>query len=63
MLKKLPDILTVAQLAEALGICRKAAYTLVNTNQIGHLRVGKTIKIPKFCLLEYIQTARNNVKL
>lgn len=63
MLKKYPDILTVAQVAEALGIGKKAAYRLVNDHKLGHIRIGKTIKVPKYCLVEYLRTARFNVKL
>lgn len=58
-----PDVLTIAQVAQALGIGRKAAYDLVNNNKLGCVRVGKNIKVPKFCLVEYLQTARENVKL
>lgn len=63
MFKELPDILTISQVAAALGVGIKAAYALVNQNRLGFLRVGKTIKVPKFCLEEYVKSARNNVKL
>lgn len=63
MFKNYPDILTVPQVAEALGIGRKAAYALVNENKLGAIRVGRTIKVPKMCLEEFIKTARNNVVL
>lgn len=63
MFKDYPDILTIPQVAKALGIGKKAAYALVNNKQLGAVRIGRTIKIPKFCLEEYIKTARNNVKL
>lgn len=63
MFKDFPDILTISQVAEALGIGKKAVYALVNGNHLGALRMGKTIKVPKFCLEEYVKTARFNVKL
>lgn len=63
MFKDYPDILTIPQVAKALGIGKKAAYALVNNKQLGAVRIGRTIKVPKFCLEEYIKTARNNVKL
>lgn len=63
MFKDYPDILTIPQVAKALGIGKKAAYALVNNKQLGAVRIGRTIKIPKFCLEEYVKTARNNVKL
>ena len=63
MFKDYPEILTIPQVAKALGIGKKAAYALVNNKQLGAVRIGRTIKVPKFCLEEYIKTARNNVKL
>ena len=63
MFKEYPDILTIPQVAKALGIGTKAAYTLVNSHQLGAIRVGRTIKVPKFSLEEFIKSARNNVKL
>lgn len=63
MFKEYPDILTIPQVAKALGIGTKAAYALVNNHQLGAVRVGRTIKVPKFSLEDFIRTARNNVKL
>lgn len=63
LFKEYPDILTIPQVAQALGIGLKAAYALVNNNILGALRVGRTIKVPKFSLEEYVKTARNNVVL
>ncbi len=63
MFKDFPDILTIPQVAEALGIGRKAAYALVNDKKLGAIRVGRTIKVPKMCLEEFIKAARNNVVL
>ena len=63
MFKEYPDILTVPQVAQALGIGRKAAYALVKDKKLGHIRVGRTIKVPKFSLEAFIKTARNNIVL
>ena len=63
LFKKYPDILTIPQVAEALGIGKKAAYALVNKHIIPALHVGNKIIVPKYALVEYMGTARNNVKL
>ena len=63
MFKKYPDILTIPQVAEALGIGKKAAYALVNKHIIPALYVGNKFLVPKKGLVDYIETARNNVKL
>lgn len=61
--KEYPDIMTVPQVAQALGIGRKAAYALVNDKKLGAIRVGRTIKVPKFSLEEFVKTARHNIEL
>lgn len=63
MFREYPDILTVPQVAQALGISSKAVYSLVNGKKLGAIRVGRIIKVPKFCLEEFVKTARNNVVL
>lgn len=63
MFKEFPDILTVPQVAQALNVSTKAVYALVRTQKLGCIRVGRTIKVPKFSLEEFVKTARNNVVL
>ena len=63
MFKDYPDILSIPQVAKALGIGRKAAYSLVNGNKLPALHIGRTIRVPKMMLEEYVKTARNNVKM
>ena len=63
MFKDYPDILTVPQVAQALGVGRKAVYDLVNNKILGAIRVGRTIKVPKFSLEEFVKTARYNIAL
>ena len=49
-------------LSEILGIGINAAYRLVNDGTIGCRRIGKTIRIPKVCVTDYINAARFTVK-
>lgn len=63
MFNQYPDVLTITQLAEALHIGKNKAYELVNNKTIGHRRVGKSIRIPKACLIDYVQASRYTVKL
>ena len=52
----LPDILSVHQVRQVLGIGRPAVYKLLGKeNGIRCFMVGNAYKIPKACLLEYIQ--------
>ncbi len=63
LFKEYPDILTIPQVAQALCIGIKAAYALVHTKQLGYKKVGKKYLVPKFCVEEYVKSARNNVVL
>lgn len=61
MLKDYPDVLTVKQVAEILNIGINAAYGLINERTIGSHRIGKSIRVPKSCLIDYINSARFGV--
>ncbi|NLG05616.1 MAG: helix-turn-helix domain-containing protein [Clostridia bacterium] len=61
MLNKYPDVMTVKQLAEVLGICINKAYDLVNQRIIGSKRIGRRILIPKLCLVDYLESSRYNI--
>ena len=54
MFKDYPDVVSVDILQEMLGICRKNAYLLVKQNKIHSARVGRSYKIPKLCVVEYL---------
>ena len=54
MFKDYPDVVSVDILQEMLGICRKNAYLLVKQKKIHSTRVGRSYKIPKLCVVEYL---------
>ena len=54
MFNDYPDVVSVDILQEMLGICRKNAYLLVKQNKIHSARVGRSYKIPKLCVVEYL---------
>ena len=58
MFENYPDIMTVKQLANALGIGMNSAYELVNTQVIGSRKVGRKILIPKSCVIDFVDVAR-----
>lgn len=61
MFKEYPDILSVHQVAKALGVGVNTAYRLVNTDVIGSIRIGRKIIVPKACLVDYVLSARYRV--
>lgn len=56
-----PDVMTVEQLAEFLHIGRNTAYGMIANREIGYKRIGRSIRIPKTCVLDYINSSRYNV--
>ncbi|HHX23869.1 MAG TPA: helix-turn-helix domain-containing protein [Thermoanaerobacterales bacterium] len=60
MFKEFPDIMTVTQVAEALGIGKNKAYELVKTGVIISIRLGRRIIVPKIYLIDYIKSLRYN---
>lgn len=55
MFRDYPDVVSVEQMSEMLGISTKTAYRLLKDNEIKHFRVGRTYKIPKLHILSYLQ--------
>jgi excisionase family DNA binding protein len=49
-----PDVLTVEQVKEILQIGRRSTYKLIEANEIRHFKIGNKLRIPKQCLLDYL---------
>lgn len=56
------EILTVADVAEELGIGKSRAYELVSTGQIKAFRIGKIWKISRESLVQYIRESSGMTK-
>lgn len=54
MLKNYPDIMTVEQMCEILGISTKTGYRLLKEGKICCLKVGRAYRIPKAHLFTYL---------
>jgi len=52
---ELPFVMSVPQLAKLLGIGRNAAYDIVNSGGIRSIKIGRTIRIPKSAVIEFIE--------
>lgn len=51
------DLLDITDIQGALGIGRTMAYRLIKDGKIRHLRIGKTIKVPKLYLVDFVQNS------
>lgn len=55
MFEKYPDVVEVDDLRVMLGgISKKLAYRLLADQEIKSVRVGRSYKIPKICVIEYL---------
>lgn len=51
----IPDILTILELQKVLRIGRSTAYRLIKTSELRCIRIGRSIRIPKEYVLEFIK--------
>ena len=54
VLKEPPLVLRVEDLAQMLSIGRNTAYALVRSGEIRSIRIGRSYRIPKVAIEEYI---------
>lgn len=54
MFEKYPDIVTIGQLKEMLGIGRNNIYKLLKENKIKYRKWGKKYIIPKIYVINYL---------
>ena len=54
MFETYPDIITINHLMEMLHIGKTSAYSLLQSNQIRHVKVGKKYVIPKTAVLSFV---------
>jgi excisionase family DNA binding protein len=54
MFPNYPDIVTVAELQQMLGISRHLAYDLISDGYITGVKIGNSYKIPKISVINYV---------
>ena len=58
MFAEYPDVVDVEQLCRMLGgISRKLAYRLLASGELRSARIGRSYRIPKLCVIEYLTGA------
>lgn len=55
-----PDIVTVRQLMEMLGISRILAYSLINNGDIQAVMSGISYKLPKVIVINYVTSGKED---
>lgn len=56
-LNEMPDVMTVLDVAEVMGISRNTAYELVHSKGFPKITVGKMYRIPKVRFAEWLNSA------
>ena len=54
LFERYPDVLTVHQAREALGVGRTGVYKLIEQGLLKCFKIGNAYKIPKSALIEYV---------
>ncbi len=57
-----PDIVTVAQLQQMLGVSRHLAYRLIEDGALQGIKIGNSYKIPKVSVINYVTDEKIEVK-
>lgn len=57
MFENYPDVVSIDDLMEMLRIGKNTAYKLVNEKRIKSIRIAGKYKIPKCCVIEFLQSA------
>ena len=55
--ENVPDVLTVSELQKVLRIGRSTAYRLIKANEIQSIRIGRSIRVPKSSVIDYVSPA------
>lgn len=59
-IEDLPLLLTVEEMASVLRIGRNPAYQLVRAGNIQSIRIGRSIRIPRNALIQFVERTTFN---
>lgn len=60
ILSDYPDVMNIEDMSKALSISTKTGYKLIREGKITAMKVGRTYRIPKIHLLNYLQIMNMN---
>ena len=62
MFPEYPDIVTVRQLREMLGMWGQLAYDLIADGEVQAIKIGNSFKIPKVSVINFVTEEKKEVK-
>ncbi len=57
MFTEYPDLLSINELRNMLGVSKHKAYDLINDGSINAIKIGNAFRIPKINVINYILAA------
>ncbi|BFK24933.1 MAG: helix-turn-helix domain-containing protein [Blautia producta] len=60
MLEDYKDVLQIDDIMEILKIGRNKAYDLIHAGEIKSLRIGRKIRVPKACMIDFLTSPLYN---
>jgi len=60
LLDNQPDVMNINQMSSVLGVSTKTGYALLQSGKIAFLKIGRTYRIPKIKLIEFLVNATNH---
>ena len=57
LFKEYPDVLSIEQMAEMIGVSTKTAYKVVHDGKVDCIKVGRAYKIPKVNVMRYLKVS------
>ncbi len=58
MFDKYPDVLSIEQVMQALGIGKNTVYKLIQNRKLCCIRIGRKYIVPKIFLIDFIEACR-----
>lgn len=58
MFQNYPDIVSVEDIADMLNLGKSSVYSLLQSDQIRHVRVGKKYIVPKQAVIDFVSGVR-----
>lgn len=57
-MKDYPDVLNVKQVCQILNLGKSSVYKLLNKGEIKYRKIGNKFRIPKVCVIDYLDSIR-----
>ncbi len=57
MFAEYPDLLSINELRQMLGVSKHKAYALINDGSINAIKIGNAFRIPKINVINYVLCA------